>query len=184
MTITYPLPLPALPVAAGFSLAPLNTGAVLVSPHSRKQQVQSFDGQLWSIEIALRIDPVFGGPISAGQAFDFNFCRTRSEIVGDDFDILQQWSNTGTSSGSRYRFGEVVFGSLSDRLREIADQLAQELERPAQPATKLSAAAKKSFTATAKKAKATLRKMRRQRTPKGDAVRAYDREAASLMRAL
>ena len=53
MTITYPLPLPALPVAAGFSLAPLNTVAVLISPHSRKQQVQSFDGQLWSIEIAL-----------------------------------------------------------------------------------------------------------------------------------
>ena len=53
MTITYPLTLPPLPTVARIFWAPINTVAVLESPHSRKQQVQQFGGQLWSAEITL-----------------------------------------------------------------------------------------------------------------------------------
>ena len=138
----------------------------------------------WVVEIAVRIAPVFGKEISEGQAFDFNLSRTRAEVLGDDFDMYQQWSSTGASSGSRYRFGEVVFGSLSDRLREIATQLARALDQTRHPVTELSANAKQSFAAAEKQAEAALKKMRSETAPTGSAVRTYDRQATSLKRAL
>lgn len=53
MTITFPLPLPAFPENSTVQITPLNTVAVLDAPHSLKQQVQRFGGQLWSAEIEL-----------------------------------------------------------------------------------------------------------------------------------
>lgn len=53
MTITFPLQLPAFPDNSAVTVSPLNTVAVLTSPHSLKQQVQRFGGQLWSAEIKL-----------------------------------------------------------------------------------------------------------------------------------
>ena len=57
MTVTYPLQLPAFPDAAAVTIKPLNTVAVHTSPHSLKQQVQRFDGQLWQADIKLRSMP-------------------------------------------------------------------------------------------------------------------------------
>ena len=53
MTITFPRPLPAFPDNSTVQISPLNTVAVLDAPFSLKQQVQRFDGQLWSAEITL-----------------------------------------------------------------------------------------------------------------------------------
>ena len=57
MTVTYPLPLPAFPDASAVTIKPLNTVAVQRAPHSLKQQVQRFDGQLWRADIKLRLMP-------------------------------------------------------------------------------------------------------------------------------
>ncbi len=54
MTVTYPLQLPVFPDAAAVTIRPLNTVAIQRAPHSLKQQVQRFDGQLWQAEIKLR----------------------------------------------------------------------------------------------------------------------------------
>ena len=53
MTISFPLPFPAFPDNSTVQISPLNTVAVLDAPHSLKQQVQRFGGQLWSAEIEL-----------------------------------------------------------------------------------------------------------------------------------
>ena len=53
MAIAYPLPLPGFPDNSMVQISPLNTDAILESPHSLKQQVQRFDGQLWQAEIKL-----------------------------------------------------------------------------------------------------------------------------------
>lgn len=57
MTITFPLSLPAFPDNSAVQFTPINTVAILDAPHSRKQQIQRFDGQLWSAEIALPAMP-------------------------------------------------------------------------------------------------------------------------------
>ena len=57
MTITFPLQLPAFPDAAAVTISPLHTVAILDAPHSLKQQVQRFDGQLWQADITLRLMP-------------------------------------------------------------------------------------------------------------------------------
>ena len=59
----------------------------------------------WVAEIAVRAELVFGGELIRGKVFDFNLSRTRLWVAEDSFDVYQQWSNTGTSSGTRYRFG-------------------------------------------------------------------------------
>ncbi len=66
MTINFPLQLPAFPDNSTVQISPLNTVAVLTSPHSLKQQVQRFGGQLWSAEIKLPpMPPAVAAPWTA-----------------------------------------------------------------------------------------------------------------------
>ena len=139
----------------------------------------------WVVEMAIPLAPVFGAePITEGKAFDLNLSRTRIDQIGDDFDHYQQWSNTGASEGSRYRFGEVVFGALADRLRAIAAQLRHELAATQSAAAAISAASRRAYEAAADEAAGLIRAMAGQPEPSGAEVRAHDGRARALARRL
>ena len=99
----------------------------------------------WVLELAIRAEPVFGGDVHRGKVFDLNCARTRYHPDGDVIDIYQQWSDTGTSSESRYRFGEVTFGSPSDRLPMIRAGLQAVLDAVREKRSALSGDALKQF---------------------------------------
>ena len=100
--------------------------------------------------------------------------------MGDDFDVYQQWSNTGASSGSRYRFGDVFFGSLTDRVGVIAKQLAQALAEVKKHSATVSAQSKEAYTRAEQQSAALLKTMRNDSAPTGAAVRDYQRQAEVL----
>ena len=138
----------------------------------------------WVVEIAIRTTTVFGGELSKGKVFDFNLCRTRSRVVGDSFDVLQQWSNTGTSSGSRYRFGEVAVGRAADRVPVIRSELRREVEIARSARENLSAESLKEFAQAEREAEALLAASPGDGAVTSDAVRVYQRQADALKRKL
>ena len=138
----------------------------------------------WVVEIAIRTTPVFGDTVTKGQVFDFNLARTRSRIIGDSFDVYQQWSNTGTSSGSRYRFGEVSFGSPADRLPVIRAELQRELEITRGESSGLSAASRQAFSQAEQDAEALLAASPGEGVVSTAAVQEYQRQANALKRRL
>jgi len=138
----------------------------------------------WVVEIAIRTTPVFGDTVTKGQVFDFNLSRTRSRIVGDSFDVYQQWSNTGTSSGSRYRFGEVSFGSPADRIPVIRGELQRELEIARGESAGISDAARQAFSQAEQDAEALLAASPGEGVVSTAAVQEYQRQANALKRTL
>ena len=95
MTISFPLILPAFPDAATVTIRPLNTVAVLTSPHSLKQQVQRFDGQLWQADIQLRsMPPVIAAPWTA-MLLALNG-RLGTVLVGNPYAVAPFGVATGT----------------------------------------------------------------------------------------
>ena len=141
-------------------------------------------GDHWVAEMAVRVAPVFGGELSKGKVFDFNLCRTRSRVVGDSFDVLQQWSNTGTSSGARYRFGEVIVGRPADRVPVIRGELRQALEIARGARSKLAAGSLGEFTAAEREAAALLTTAPGDGVLTSDTVRAYQAQADAVRRKL
>ncbi len=138
----------------------------------------------WVLEMAFRADPIFGGAVAKGKLFDFNLGRTRMEVVGDSVDIYQQWSNTGTSSGSRYRFGEVAVGNPADRLPPIREALRSEVKTARNEAGKLSADSQKRFSLLDKEAQALIAASPGAGTLTTAMVQEYQRKAEALARKL
>jgi hypothetical protein len=134
----------------------------------------------WEVEIAIRAVPVFGSAMAKGQVFDFNLCRTRMEVVGDSFDVLQQWSNTGTSSTERYRFGEVSVGSPADRLPFIRSGLKQQIEIAVAAAAGISASSRITLEKAAGEARALIEASPGQGVITTATVRAYQQKAEEL----
>ncbi len=138
----------------------------------------------WVVELAIRATPVFGSALRKGKVFDFNLDRTRYEAIGDTFDVLQQWSNTGTSSGERYRFGEVTVGRAADRLPMIRSELKFQIELARSVAGDLSNASRGAFEKTVAAAERLIA------MPPGEGaittadVQAYALEAEQRTRAL
>lgn len=142
---------------------------------------QHADG--WSVELAVRTVPVFGDMPSKGHAFDFNLARTRF-YDGDEYDVYQQWSDTGTSSGARYRFGEVTIGGPVDRLPVIRAGLQRALEAAREQAEGLSAEALALFQAGEREVRALLAAAPGAGGLTTAAVRVYQRRAEKLERRL
>lgn len=95
MTISFPLILPAFPDAATVTIKPINTVAVLTSPHSLKQQVQRFGGQLWSAEIKLPpMPPAVAAPWTA-MLLALNG-RLGTVLVGNPYAVAPFGVATGT----------------------------------------------------------------------------------------
>ena len=138
----------------------------------------------WVAEIAIRVEPVFGRELTKGKVFDFNLDRTRYRVVGDSFDILQQWSNTGTSSGSRYRFGEVTVGRPADRVPVIRGELSRALELARGRRGDLSAVSLQEFTPVEQEAEALLAASPGAGVLTSGAVREYQSQADALRRKL
>lgn len=95
MMISFPLSLPAFPDNATVRIAPLNTVAVLDAPHSLKQQVQRFDGQLWGADIVL---PEMSRAVAAPwTAFLLALNgRQGTVLVGDPAAVAPLGAATGT----------------------------------------------------------------------------------------
>ena len=106
------------------------------------------------------------------------------EVVGDSVDIYQQWSNTGTSSGSRYRFGEVAVGNPADRLPPIREALRSEVKTARNEAGKLSADSQKKFGVLDKEAQALIAASPGAGTLTTAMVQEYQRKAEALARSL
>ncbi len=134
----------------------------------------------WEIEIAVRTVPVFSSTPTKGHVFDFNLGRTRMEVVGDSFDIYQQWSSTGTSSGERYRFGEVTVGAAADRVPMIRAKLSSQLRIARAAAVDLSQASRRAFEQASADAEALLETSPAQGAITTAAVRAYEQQADAL----
>jgi hypothetical protein len=139
----------------------------------------------WVLELAIRTVPVFGTKVTKGQAFDFNLARTRTQVVGDDFDIYHQWSHTGLSSGARYRFGEVTIGNPADRIPGLRGRLQHALEAAGGKAGAISADARKAYALV----EADGRKLLKAAPGKGGSiasadVRAYEQSVKALEREL
>jgi hypothetical protein len=138
----------------------------------------------WVVEIAIRTDPVFGGKLNKGKLFDFNASRTRLQIAEDEFDVYQQWSNTGTSSGSRYRFGEVAVGSPADRLPVIRGGLQRELKLAHGQAETVSADSRQALSQVEQEAEALIASSPGDEPLTTKLVQAYQRKAETLKRRL
>ena len=138
----------------------------------------------WELEIAIRTLPVFGGALAKGQVFDFNLDRTRMEVLGDSFDVLQQWSNTGTSSGERYRFGEVSVGDPADRLPIIRADVTEQMRIALAAAGGLSASARSAFDEALADARALVKASPGEGAVTTGAVRAYKQKADDITRRL
>ena len=95
MTISFPLQLPAFPDNSAVTVSPLNTVAVLTSPHSLKQQVQRFGSQLWSAEIKLPpMPPAIAAPWMA-LLLSMNG-REGTVLVGNPYAAAPLGVATGT----------------------------------------------------------------------------------------
>ncbi len=140
----------------------------------------------WVTEIAIRTAPIFGDALSRGKVFDFNLTRGRMPILDDapGIDIYQQWSNTGTSSGTRYRFGEVAVGRPSDRLPVIRAQLRQELEIARKQQEKLSDESRQAFSRIDRESEALLAASPGKAPLTTAAVKEYESQVAALERRL
>ena len=138
----------------------------------------------WEIEIAISSRLVFGGDLAKGKVFDFNLDRTRMEVLGDDFDVLQQWSNTGTSSGERYRFGEVTAGSPADRLPFIRSDLKRQIEIALDASEGISASSRATLEKVVAEARALIEASPAQGAITTAAVGAYQQKAQDLKRRL
>ena len=136
----------------------------------------------WVAEIAVRTAPVFGTTLSGGKVFDFNLTRGRMPLVGDapGIDIYQQWSNTGTSSGTRYRFGEVAIGSPADRLPVIRAQLRKELKIAREQQGKLSDESRQAFSQIDREAEDLLAASPGEGALTTAAVKEYESQASAL----
>lgn len=134
----------------------------------------------WVLEMAFRAEPIFQGPLVKGKLFNFNLGRTRMEMIGDSFDIYQQWSNTGTSSGSRYRFGEVAVGSPADRVPVIREELRKELATAGKAGKSLSSDSLKKLSLLDKQATALLSASPATGTITTAAVKEYQLKASAL----
>ena len=87
-----------------------------------------FHEESYTLEMAVRCAPLFGGSLTKGKAFDFNLSRARITVLGDKMQIYQMWSHTGESSGNRYRFGEITVGNVADQLPVLRKEMTTELE--------------------------------------------------------
>ena len=138
----------------------------------------------WVLEAALRVSSVFGVAPREGDAFDLNVNRTRMRIDSDVVGIYQQWSHTGTSETSRYRFGEVVFGSLADRLKVVLGELQQTVDITTKAAPEASTLAKARLAQLQQKTSTFLRSSRALRTVTPERMREVKAKAAVLDREL
>ena len=140
----------------------------------------------WVAELAVPAAPVFGDALQKGKVFDFNLSRSRSPLVdeGTGIDIYQQWSNTGTSSGTRYRFGEVMVGNPADRLPAIRAELRRELEIVRGQADELSAESRQHLAQVEQEAEGLLAAGPDAGALNTAAVKEYEREAQTLRRRL
>ena len=139
----------------------------------------------WELEVALRVSSVFGFVPSEGYSFDLNVARTRMHaLISDTVDIYQQWSNTGISEGARYRFGEVVFGSLADRTRVVLGDLEQTIGVTSKAAADKSEQARSLFADVRARTSAFLRSTRALRSVSPDQLREATIKVASLDREL
>ena len=138
----------------------------------------------WVLEVALRVTSVFGVAPREGQAFDLNIARTRMRIDSDVVGIYQQWSHTGTSETSRYRFGEVVFGTLTDRLKVVLGNLQQTVETTNKAAAGVSEGAKSLLADVQERTSTFLRSARALQSVTPDQMREIKAKAASLDREL
>jgi hypothetical protein len=136
----------------------------------------------WVLESAIRVAPVFVQALAKGKVFDFNLSRTRSQVKGDSTDVYQQWSNTGTSSLSRYRFGEVTVGSPADRVPLIRSELQQEIEVARGQADSLSSKARQNLAELTGQAQALLAAGPGEGVLTSATVGQYQRQAAVLQR--
>jgi hypothetical protein len=138
----------------------------------------------WEAEIAIRAAPVFGGELGKGKVFDFNLSRTRAEVAGDSFDVGQQWSNTGLSENTRYRFGQVTIGSPADRLPAIRSNLQRELELARGEVGGLSAESRQVFSQAEQEVEALLAASPGEGVLTSAAAQEYQRQAGALERRL
>ena len=138
----------------------------------------------WVLEVALRVPSVFGVAPSEGEAFDLNVARTRMRIDSDVVGIYQQWSHTGISETSRYRFGEIVFGDLADRLRVVLGDLQQTVETTNNVAAGVSERAQSLLTDVHGRTSAFLRSAQAVRSVTPDRMREVKAKAAILDREL
>ncbi len=169
-----------------FNVTLSSKGIVKHSPDDQANWKSAFKqhADKWVLEVAIRVRPVFVDPLVRAKVFDLNLSRTRLQTVGENMEVYQQWSDTGMSSGSRYRFGEVVVGSPADRLPSIRETLKQELETARGVQGSMSAESKVAFSKMDKQAEALLAAEPGPAPLTSAAVREYQRQSDELKRSL
>ncbi len=138
----------------------------------------------YTLEMAIRTTPVFGGKLTKGKAFDFNLSRARTTVQGDKLQIYQMWSHTGESSGNRYRFGEITVGNLADQMPVLRAQLQADLEAARASLTNPSEEVKNAFSRAETQATDLLNRSPQNGIADANFVRDYRARVAETIRAL
>ena len=133
----------------------------------------AFKPDQYTLEMAIKTTPIFGGKLTKGKAFDFNITRARITVLGDKLQLYQQWSHTGESSGARYRFGEITVGNVADQLPLLRRQLQSDLDAARASLTNPSDEVKKAFAKAEQQAEALLNRTPANGVTDADFVKYY-----------